>query len=174
MKRQEARQIRTTTPASCCVACVLAILFVPAWAAAEVKVVAYVPNWLDLPAFSQTIDYARLTHINVAFENPVNDDGGLSVNRKDDALIERAHANRVKVLVSIGGGAAATNKVLRERYFRLIGDTGRAAFVAKLAEYVAKHDFDGLDVDIEGPTPARSPPTATAYRPISSGLTASV
>src|SRR3954466_13799134 len=136
--------MRITTLASRGVAGVLAILFVTAWTSAEVKVVAYVPNWLDLPAFSQTIDYARLTHINVAFENPVNDDGDLSFNRKDDALIERAHANRVKVLVSIGGGAAATNKVLRERYFRLIDDTRRAAFVAKLADYVAKHDFDGL------------------------------
>jgi len=36
---------------------------------AQPKVVAYVPNWIELAAFAETIDYAKLTHNNVAFEN---------------------------------------------------------------------------------------------------------
>ena len=116
------------------------------------KVVAYVPNWVDLTTFADTIEYSKLTHINIAFENPVNEAGDLSFNDKNDLLIEKAHANHVQVLVSIGGGAASGDKKLLARYFDLIGDTKRAGFVAKLADYVGAHNFDGLDVDIEGPS----------------------
>lgn len=116
------------------------------------KVVAYVPNWVDLKSFAETIDYAKLTHIDIAFENPTNDNGDLSFNAKDDALIAKAQANQVKVLVSIGGGAASGDKILQARYFGLLGESKRAGFVAKLADYVERHHFDGLDVDIEGPS----------------------
>lgn len=115
------------------------------------KVVAYVPNWIDLPAFAETIEYAKLTHINVAFENPTDDSGVLSFHAGDDALIAKARANNVKILVSIGGGSASEDKAMSSRYFDLIGDAKRAGFVAKLADYVVQHKFDGLDVDIEGP-----------------------
>ena len=76
----------------------------------------------------------------------------LSFHRKDDILIAKAHANNVKVLVSIGGGSASGNKTLKARYFDLLSEPKRAEFAAKLAAYVADHGFDGLDVDIEGPS----------------------
>ena len=41
---------------------------------------------------------------------------------------------------------------MKSRYFRLLSDAHRGAFVAKLAKYVSDHGFDGLDVDIEGPS----------------------
>jgi len=116
------------------------------------KVVAYVPNWVDLATFTDTIEYSKLTHINIAFENPDNDAGDLSYNDKNDLLIEKAHANHVQILVSIGGGAASGDKKLLARYFDLISDAKRTGFVAKLADYVSAHNFDGLDVDIEGPS----------------------
>lgn len=115
-------------------------------------VVAYVPNWVDLERFSETIDYGKLTHINIAFENPVNDQGDLSYHKKNDILIAKAHANKLKVLVSIGGGSASGNKTLKARYFDLLSEPKRAGFAAKLASYVVDHGFDGLDVDIEGPS----------------------
>jgi GH18 family chitinase len=115
-------------------------------------VVAYVPNWIELREFAETIDYASVTHLNVAFENPANDAGDLSFNTKDAALIARAHAEGVKVLVSIGGGSASGDAKLMTRYFDLLGEGKRAGFATRLAEYVAGHGFDGLDVDIEGPS----------------------
>ena len=115
------------------------------------KVVAYVPNWVDLKKFSEEIPYAKLTHINIAFENPTNASGDLSFSDDDTVLIKKAHANNVKVLVSIGGGAASGDKALLARYFDLLTDAKRAAFVAKITEYVVQHNFDGVDVDIEGP-----------------------
>jgi GH18 family chitinase/enterochelin esterase-like enzyme len=132
---------------------VTAALLAPSKAVhAQSKVVAYVPNWIDLTSFVNDIDYARVTHINIAFENPVNDNGDLSFNSKNEVLIAKAHANHVKILVSIGGGSASGDKTLRSRYFALLSDAKRAGFVAKLADYVALHQFDGLDVDIEGPS----------------------
>ncbi len=114
------------------------------------RVVAYVPNWIDVNAFADTIDYARLTHINIAFENPRNADGDLDFHPADDALIARAHAHHVPVLISIGGGGVSEDKTMRALYFDLIGDAKRAGFVAKLKAYIMAHHFDGLDVDLEG------------------------
>jgi chitinase len=127
------------------------LLFISTTASAAAKVVAYVPNWVDLKAFADTIDYAKITHIDVAFENPTNDDGELSFNRQDEFLIAKARAHGVKILVSIGGGSASGDKVLLKRYGHLLADENRAAFVAKIADYLAAHKFDGLDLDIEGP-----------------------
>ncbi len=118
---------------------------------AQPKVVAYVPNWADLKVFAPQIDYAKLTHINIAFENPVDANGTLSFHAEDELLITQAHAHGVKILVSIGGGSASENEAVRARYFELISAAKRAGFVSQLAAYVSAHDFDGLDVDLEGP-----------------------
>ena len=112
---------------------------------------AYVPNWVDVKKFADTIDYARITHLNIAFENPVNEDGDLSFSKKNERLIAKAQANKVKVLVSIGGGSASGDKALLAWYSDLLTEARRAGFVAKLTDYVMTHRFDGLDVDLEGP-----------------------
>ena len=98
----------------------------------------------------ETIDFAKITHINIAFENPINDRGDLSFHKKNDVLIAKAHERNVKVLVSIGGGSASGNKTLKARYFDLLPEPKSAQFAKRLASYVADHKFDGLDVDIEG------------------------
>lgn len=115
------------------------------------KVVAYVPNWIDLNTFAPTIDYAKITHLLIAFENPVNEAGDFSYNPQNDVLQKQAQAHKVKVLLSIGGGAVSDDKKLLARYFDLISDGKRAAFVAKLTELVVQHNLDGVDVDLEGP-----------------------
>lgn len=118
---------------------------------AQPKIVAYVPNWIELKTFVPQIDYAKLTHINIAFENPEDANGTLSFHAENDLLITQAHAHGVKILVSIGGGSSSEDKVMRARYFDLISAEKRAGFVAQLAAYVSDHGFDGLDVDLEGP-----------------------
>jgi len=115
------------------------------------KVVAYVPNWIDLEEFSKTIPYGKLTHINIAFENPVDESGKLSFNKGNTTLIERAHDRKVKVLVSLGGGSASSDEKMRNRYFDLLKDGKRAGFVNKIVAYVTRHGLDGVDVDLEGP-----------------------
>jgi GH18 family chitinase len=121
-------------------------------ARANEKVVAYIPNWRNTDSFSETIDFSTITHINIAFENPTNERGELSFNKKNDILIAKAHSHNVKVLVSIGGGGVSNNARMKARYFDLLAGPKRAGFVSLLANYVADHGLDGLDVDIEGPS----------------------
>lgn len=114
------------------------------------KVVAYVPNWIDLNTFSNSIDYTKITHINIAFENP-DLNGNLSYNFSNTTLINKAHAKGVKVLVSIGGGSESENASARTKYFNLINDANRGVFISKIAAYIKLRNFDGIDVDLEGP-----------------------
>ena len=116
------------------------------------KVVAYVPNWVDLEKFIDTIQYDKLTHVNIAFENPKNEHGELSFDSANDLLLQKCHENGIKVLVSIGGGAASGDEQLKSRYGKLLSSEHRAQFAKTLVEYVQTHGFDGLDVDIEGPS----------------------
>ncbi len=124
----------------------------PAAEPARPMVVAYVPNWIDLAQFSSQINYAQVTHLNVAFENPVDAEGNLSFNFTDQALLTAAATYAVPVFVSIGGGSASGDKKLLARYAALLGADQRVAFANKLADYVLAHHFAGLDVDLEGPS----------------------
>lgn len=119
---------------------------------ARPKVVAYVPIWIDLEKFAQTIVYEKITHLNIAFENPVDDEGNLSFNPANLFVLGKAKAAGVKVLVSIGGGSASGDPVLKKRYLKLLSEKSREAFSKKLGAYLVKHDFDGIDIDIEGPS----------------------
>ena len=119
-------------------------------AMAQAKVVGYVPNWIDINSYANTLDYSKVTHLNIAFEN-ANAAGNLSFNSAENNLITRAHANNVKVLVSIGGGSASEDATQRNIYFNLISASQRAAFIQKLTAYVTAHNLDGLDIDLEGP-----------------------
>ncbi|WP_125722022.1 glycosyl hydrolase family 18 protein [Flavobacterium ustbae] len=117
---------------------------------AQKKVIAYIPNWIDLNSFSNTIQYNKLTHINIAFENP-DANGYLSFNSGSNAIINAAHAQNVKVFVSLGGGSVSEGGAIRDNYFNLITPANRTAFVQKIYDYVVAHNFDGVDVDLEGP-----------------------
>lgn len=134
------------------VALTLTVMVGPVSGAERKMVVAYVPNWIDLKNFATQIPYERVTHLNVAFENPVNDEGELSYHEANAVLLREAKRHGVTVCVSIGGGSASGDKVLKGRYARLLGVEQREAFAQRLVAYVERHGFDGLDVDIEGPS----------------------
>jgi len=119
-------------------------------AVAQKKVIAYIPNWIDLNSFSSTIQYSKLTHINIAFENP-DANGYLTFNSGSNTIINAAHAQNIKVFVSLGGGSVSEGGAIRDNYFNLITPANRTAFIQKLYDYVVAHNFDGIDVDLEGP-----------------------
>ena len=117
---------------------------------AQKKVIAYIPNWIDLNSFSSTIQYSKLTHINIAFENP-DANGYLTFNSGSNTIINAAHAQNVKVFVSLGGGSVSEGGAIRDNYFNLITAANRTAFIQKIYDYVVAHNFDGVDMDLEGP-----------------------
>jgi GH18 family chitinase len=115
------------------------------------RIIGYVPNWIDVTTFAQNFDYTKVTHLNYAFQNPnasgdlVDDNNGLTV------LVAKAHQNKVKVLISLGGADSA-NPPLKTYFQNLISTFAqRAAFIHKIVVYLNKFKLDGLDVDEEGP-----------------------
>jgi chitinase len=111
---------------------------------AQPRVVGYIPNDLDV-----AIDFDKITHLNLAFENP-DESGNLSFASINTRYIQQAHAKSKKVLVSLAGGASNGDIELQSRYFDLISDQKRAGFITKILAYVNTHEFDGVDVDLEG------------------------
>jgi len=115
------------------------------------RIIGYVPNWIDVNSFAQNFNYKQVTHINFAFQNPnaagdlVESNTGLAI------LVEKAHQNKVKVLISLGGASSA--EVPIRTYFQDMISTSakRAGFIHKIVVYLNKFKLDGLDVDEEGP-----------------------
>ncbi|HCY41939.1 MAG TPA: hypothetical protein DHV48_11385 [Prolixibacteraceae bacterium] len=115
------------------------------------RIIGYMPSWKDISTFNKTFDFSKVTHINYAFQNPDASGNLVSSNAGLTDLVQKAHANNVKVLVSIGGGSAA-NGVVKENFQNLISTSEkRANFIHKIVVYLNNYKLDGLDVDIEGP-----------------------
>lgn len=110
----------------------------------DFKIVGYYPLHSAMAVDLQTVPFAKLTHINLWFLNP---DSLGNFTQDFSALtpfIEAAHANRVKVLFSIGGGSK------QAQYHSLLKEDKRADFVQRLVAQALKYNVDGIDVDLEG------------------------
>ena len=113
----------------------------------------------DWNGVAKTLDFNKMTHLNLAFINPpmctglctARSDMTLAANRSltDEALktiVDAAHAHGTKVLISIGG--AGGDKNIMQFY-----NAGLSAQLTDVIDaYLKKHDIDGVDVDIEQPT----------------------
>lgn len=117
----------------------------------QFKVVGYYPSW-D-PTKIDTIQYNNLTHINYAFAIPTSDGALLPLENADTAvqIIEEAHENGVKVLLSIGGWAH--NGVTLESAFMSATATTEKTqqFGDAIVAMVEQYGFDGVDMDWEHP-----------------------
>jgi len=116
----------------------------------DFKVVGYFPNWANMNYDIDNLDCSKLTHINWAFQNPDASGNLVESNNGLTKLVEKAHASNVKVLISIGGGAASYGTTMNT-YFNLISTSEkRAGFIHKIAMYIDKYKLQGVDVDLEG------------------------
>jgi GH18 family chitinase len=103
--------------------------------------VGYYPDYADRPP--SELPYEKLTHIDFAFAS-VNGDGSLSTATDTlQDVTSRAHAKGVKVLISMGGGDADLNAVMKDSSLRTI-------VVGNIEQLVSTYDLDGVDVDWEG------------------------
>ena len=110
------------------------------------RVIGYVPTWGNFTNFTNTLDYSKVSHLNLAFANP-NGTGDLEEGLSDNALnafITKAHAEGVQVLISLGGATAPA------AWDTLMNTTYRTGFISKIMNYVSTYNFDGIDMDLEG------------------------
>ncbi|MDJ1499574.1 glycosyl hydrolase family 18 protein [Xanthocytophaga agilis] len=90
------------------------------------------------------VPFDKLTHINLWFINPdslgnfIQDFSGVS------SFVEQAHAQKVKVLFSIGGGS------IHLQYRHLLAPPNRSLLIQKLVSLILTYQLDGIDVDLEG------------------------
>ncbi|ESQ86363.1 hypothetical protein AEAC466_03955 [Asticcacaulis sp. AC466] len=144
--------------------CLSALLALPVAAKPVPKpvVIGYLPAFKGpmLPHMD-TIDLSKVTHINLSFVNPdaqgrivtdaqmaCMDTHGHGPTPLADvkAVIARAHASGVKVLVSLGGGIIPA---CSGDWPTLLKTENRAALVQNLLAFVDETGLDGLDVDLE-------------------------
>ena len=123
----------------------LLFLVLAAQAYAQYSVGYYCGNNAAYPP--SAIDYKCLTHIAHAFIN-AGKDGSISWDPRFSCpeLIKTAHANGVKVVVSLGGWG-------NDSAFTPITSNiqARKKFIKSIVNFCKKYGYDGLDIDWEYP-----------------------
>ncbi len=124
---------------------------------AQTKVIGYIPSYKGLQAVANKTDFTKLTHLNLSFLNPnssgVVTSGGAPVCMEGGSaselnyVIQKAHQNNVKVLVSLAGGVIPG---CSGNWETLLQPANRQNLVNNLVQFVNDFNLDGIDVDIEG------------------------
>ncbi|MCF6402916.1 glycosyl hydrolase family 18 protein [Chitinophaga filiformis] len=119
---------------------------------AQFRVIGYVPSWSgDVNA----VQYSKLTHINYAFVLPTATGGlqGVDNPSKLQSLVSLAHANGVKVLISVGGWNNGDDSGFESL---AANSTYRTNFTNSIMNFVNQYNLDGADIDWEYPDPGAS------------------
>ena len=114
--------------------------------------VGFYPSYKHEVTPISEIKWDKITRVVYAFAYP-NLDGSLNVSSltKTDELVSTAHAHGVEVYFSVGGGADSENfPVLASN------EKARNKFIKEVRHYVFAHCFDGVDIDWEHWSGARS------------------
>ena len=126
-------------------------------------VIGYLPNWAAYKRnhlFNpSTIDYSKYTILDYSFFHP--DENGIikSCDEMADKMlldldhnvVDRAHQQGVKVMVSVGGWS------LSNKFSAVAADSlKRLVFANECIRLMKKYDFDGVDIDWEFPASKRT------------------
>ncbi|MEW6721531.1 MAG: glycosyl hydrolase family 18 protein [Thermodesulfobacteriota bacterium] len=154
-------------------ACVLvAFLLFTSTNAHAFKVIGYFISWGE-SGFEETLNYEYLTHINYSFILPTHS-GGISPTFGNtyqlDRLVQLAHNNNVKVLISVGGWNNGDDSA-----FNTISSSSglRTTFINNIMNFVSQHNLDGVDIDWEFPGTEYSDRYTTLMAELSTRLKAS-
>ncbi|NIM90952.1 MAG: hypothetical protein GTO17_08390 [Candidatus Aminicenantes bacterium] len=111
-------------------------------------VIGYYPSWEKDTFDCSKIQYKYLTFLAHAFTKP-DSDGNLIVEEDYvyPELVETAHANNVKVIMSIGGWGNC------EGFPGMASVAGnRERFINQVLEFCLTNNYDGVDIDWEYPS----------------------
>lgn len=119
----------------------------------DFKVMGYFCETPFTESIDESLDFTNLTHVIYAFLKP-KEDGTLYELKKPELLkelVEKAHKNDVKVIVSIGG--IKVDDVRLEYRLRDISnsDIYMNNFLNSLKDFMTTYDIDGIEVDWEYP-----------------------
>jgi len=119
--------------------------------------VGYLPDYDGSYAdFAQTLDFTKMTHLYLAFGLPpwcngtctASSDMTFSLGQTDadiKTLVDKAHSQHVKVVLSIGGGGGD------QQILQFYNAGLSKQLVRSLNQYIHAHNLDGVDLDIEDP-----------------------
>ncbi len=111
-------------------------------------VIGYYPSWEKDTFDCSKIQYKYLTHLAYAFTKP-DSEGNLIVENDYvyPELVETAHANNVKIIMSIGGWENC------EGFPGMASTAGnRERFISQVIEFCLTNNYDGVDIDWEYPS----------------------
>jgi len=114
-------------------------------AEAQFKVVGYLPTWAGSVS---NVQFSKLTHVNYAFLIPTSNGGYQPIEdpAKLQSLVTAAHANGVKVLVSVGGGGGG------DGFHGIVASAAnRVNFANNMLAFANQYNLDGIDIDWEYP-----------------------
>ncbi|OIV39793.1 glycosyl hydrolase family 18 protein [Flavobacterium johnsoniae] len=112
---------------------------------------ARVVGYLSSDSFSKinSIQFCKLTHLNIAFANP-DKNGNLVFNGDIDAVIKYAKSVNPKIIVSISLAGGVISEEQASNWSALIDKAeNRPAFIQNILKFVTDHNLDGVDVDLE-------------------------
>ncbi len=126
----------------------LVVIFclISSFASAQFRVVGYLNTWNDFPGNVRSVDFSKITHLNIAFaevgtRGDLTDIGGLPV------AVKKAHEHSVRVLISLGG--ADLNGTSKN--WKKFTDAGHVKDLCdRIVAYLNKNGLDGVDIDLEG------------------------
>lgn len=113
---------------------------------AQFRIIGYLNTWDDFPDNAANLDYTKITHLNIAFANP-DANGNLTTFTGLSTVVNKAHANNVKVLISLGGAELSGTQ---SNWKNLTRPANVKSFCKKILAYLQANDLDGADVDLEG------------------------
>lgn len=123
----------------------------------KVKVIGYVPAFMDMRSIIDRTDLNKLTHLNIAFLNPDSEGDfassgePLCMHGSGSAdiryVVSKAHERGVKVLAALGGGLIPS---CAGSWEELLKPENRSDLLEKLLAFVSDFGLDGIDVDLEG------------------------
>ncbi|KAI7901756.1 glycoside hydrolase [Cokeromyces recurvatus] len=115
-------------------------------------VIGYLPNWLYTTYPIENVPYKEYTHLNYAFALLNNQDNLPSfsddwiVETSLPSIINMAHSNETKVLLSIGGWTGS------KKFSSMVKTTkNRQNFINWNLDFIEKYKTDGVDLDWEYP-----------------------
>ncbi|MEO6175766.1 MAG: glycosyl hydrolase family 18 protein [Flavobacterium circumlabens] len=96
-----------------------------------------------------SIQFCKLTHLNVAFANP-NKDGSLNFSGDIDALIKYAKSVNPNIVISISlAGGVLSEEQAANWSFLIDKSENRPVLIQSILNFVELHQLDGVDVDLE-------------------------